>query len=85
MCSQDMRRVTAWVVIVAVPRAVTGYLGQNVPCPGFGTGAGVIASTLIVLVFASVLFIIFNRNKWAVIQPTAAEIIRPRSRCARKE
>ena len=34
--NDDMRRITAWVAIVAVPTAVTGFFGQNVPYPGFG-------------------------------------------------
>ena len=32
--NDDMRRITAWVAIVAVPTAVTGFFGQNVPYPG---------------------------------------------------
>ena len=34
--NDDMRRITAWVAIIAVPTAVTGFFGQNVPYPGFG-------------------------------------------------
>jgi magnesium transporter len=59
-----MRRITAWVAIVAVPTAVTGFFGQNVPYPGFGHTSGVIASTLIILVLAAALFTIFKRNNW---------------------
>jgi Mg2+ and Co2+ transporter CorA len=33
--NDDMRKITAWVAIVAVPTAVTGFFGQNVPYPGF--------------------------------------------------
>ena len=38
--NEDMRRITAWVAIVAVPTAVTGFFGQNVPFPGFGETSG---------------------------------------------
>jgi Mg2+ and Co2+ transporter CorA len=62
--NDDMRRITAWVAIVAVPTAVTGFFGQNVPYPGFGTTAGVIASTTIMLVMAVTLYIIFRHKKW---------------------
>ena len=51
--NEDMRRITAWVAIVAVPTAVTGFFGQNVPYPGFGTTAGFIASVLIIVVLAT--------------------------------
>ena len=62
--NEDMRRITAWVAIVAVPTAVTGFFGQNVPYPGFGTTAGVIASLLIIVVLALVLYIVFKRKEW---------------------
>jgi magnesium transporter len=62
--NEEMRRITAWVAIVAVPTAVTGFFGQNVPYPGFDTAGGFIASTLIIVVFSIVLFILFKRNKW---------------------
>ena len=62
--NEEMRRITAWVAIVAVPTAVTGFFGQNVPYPGFGTTAGVIASVLIIVVLATVLYIVFKRKEW---------------------
>lgn len=62
--NEDMRRITAWVAIVAVPTAVTGFFGQNVPYPGFGTTAGFIASMLLMIVFAAVLYIVFKRKDW---------------------
>jgi Mg2+ and Co2+ transporter CorA len=62
--NEQMRRITAWVAIVAVPTAVTGYFGQNVPYPGFGDQAGFIASALIIVILASVLFGVFKHNKW---------------------
>jgi magnesium transporter len=62
--NEDMRRITAWVAIVAVPTAVTGFFGQNIPYPGFGTTGGVIASTIMIVVLAVVLFVFFRRRKW---------------------
>jgi Mg2+ and Co2+ transporter CorA len=62
--NEDMRKITAWVAIVAVPTAVTGFFGQNVPYPGFDSTAGFIASTLIIVICAAVLFIIFKRKGW---------------------
>jgi magnesium transporter len=29
------RKLAAWAAIIAVPTAVTGFYGQNVPYPGF--------------------------------------------------
>src|SRR6202000_718649 len=31
-----MKKLTSWAAIIAVPTAVTGYFGQNVPYPGLG-------------------------------------------------
>jgi magnesium transporter len=62
--NEDMRKITAWVAIVAVPTAVTGFFGQNVPYPGFGTTEGFIASMLTMIILAVVLFIVFKRKDW---------------------
>jgi magnesium transporter len=35
-----------------------------VPYPGYGTTAGVIASVLIIVVLATVLYIVFKRKEW---------------------
>jgi magnesium transporter len=59
-----MRRITAWVAIVAVPTAVTGFFGQNVPYPGFGENSGFIASIAIMLIIAATLFLVFKRKNW---------------------
>ena len=62
--NDDMRRITAWVAIVAVPTAVTGFFGQNVPYPGFGKEVGFLASLVIMLLMAVTLYAIFRRKKW---------------------
>ena len=43
------KKLGAWAAIIAVPTAVTGFYGQNVPYPGFGHGSGFIASAFIIL------------------------------------
>jgi magnesium transporter len=62
--NDDMRRITAWVAIVAVPTAVTGFFGQNVPYPGFGQPAGVVASVTLMVALAVLLYIAFPRKRW---------------------
>ena len=62
--NDDMRRITAWVAIIAVPTAVTGFFGMNVPYPGFGHRAGFLFSVVIMLIAAAVLFVIFKTKKW---------------------
>jgi magnesium transporter len=59
-----MKQVTSWAAIIAVPTAVTGYYGQNVPFPGSGHMSGTISSAVIILVLAATLFIVFKRRGW---------------------
>ncbi|GAB1688554.1 magnesium transporter CorA family protein [Krasilnikovia sp. M28-CT-15] len=59
-----MKKVTSWAAIIAVPTAVTGFYGQNVPYPGFGQMSGFIASTAVTAVLAGALYIVFRRKDW---------------------
>ena len=40
-----MKKVTSWAAIIAVPTAITGFYGQNVPYPGFAAHWGFWFST----------------------------------------
>ena len=62
--NDDMRKITAWVAIIAVPTAVTGFFGQNVPYPGFGERAGFYTSIALMLVIAGLLYLIFKHKRW---------------------
>jgi magnesium transporter len=59
-----MKKLTAWAAIIAVPTAITGYYGQNVPYPGFGHEWGFIVSCAIILLLAGGLYISFRRRDW---------------------
>ena len=41
-----MKKVISWAAIIAVPTAVTGFYGQNLPYLGFATHAGFYASSI---------------------------------------
>jgi magnesium transporter len=58
------KQVTSWAAIIAVPTAVTGFYGQNVPYPGFGHIWGFWTSTLIIVVLSVGLYAIFRRKEW---------------------
>ncbi len=62
--NDDMRKISAWVGIVAVPTAVTGFFGMNVPYPGFGTLPGFLVSLGVMLAGAAVLYVFFRRRRW---------------------
>ncbi len=59
-----MKKLTAWAAIIAVPTAITGYFGQNVPYPGFGQTWGFILSAVAILVIAVGLYTMFKRQDW---------------------
>ncbi len=58
------KKVTSWAAIIAVPTLVTGIYGMNVPYPGFGRTWGVVASLGLMVVMASVLYVVFKRKDW---------------------
>lgn len=59
-----MKKLTGWAAIIAVPTAVTGFYGQNVPYPGFNTHTGFIVSTIVLVGIAAALYITFRMKKW---------------------
>ena len=59
-----MKKVTSWASIIAVPTAITGFYGQNVPYPGFGTEWGFLLSTGLTIVLSAVLYVSFKRRDW---------------------
>jgi magnesium transporter len=59
-----MKKVTSWAAIIAVPTAITGFYGQNVPYPGFGHTAGFWTSTIAIVVVSGLLYRVFRRRDW---------------------
>jgi magnesium transporter len=59
-----MKQLTAWAAIIAVPTAVTGFFGQNIPFPGFGQPLGVGLSVSIIVGAAGLLYVLFKRRGW---------------------
>jgi magnesium transporter len=59
-----MKKVTSWAAIIAIPTAVTGFYGQNVPYPGFQSTAGFWTSSGIIVVLSGLLYFSFRRRDW---------------------
>ncbi|MCW2622535.1 MAG: magnesium transporter [Frankiales bacterium] len=59
-----MKKLTSWAAIIAVPTAITGYFGQNVPYPDFGRESGVLFSTGLIVAVAGALYVYFKRRDW---------------------
>ncbi|WP_375502532.1 magnesium transporter CorA family protein [uncultured Jatrophihabitans sp.] len=62
--NNDTRKISAWVAIIAVPTAVTGFFGQNVPYPGFAAHSGFYVSSAVIVVVAAALYVVFRLKKW---------------------
>jgi magnesium transporter len=58
------KKLAAWAAIIAVPTAVTGFYGQNVPYPGFGHWTGFLVSTALIVVLAGGLYVLLRRRGW---------------------
>jgi magnesium transporter len=59
-----MRQVTSWAAIIAVPTAVTGFYGQNLPYPGFQKEWGFWMSLSILVGGSGGLFLFFKAKDW---------------------
>jgi magnesium transporter len=58
------RKLAAWAAIIAVPTALTGYFGQNVPYPGYEKFWGFLLSLAMIAVTAGGLFLYLRRRGW---------------------
>lgn len=58
------KKVTSWAAIIAVPTAVTGWYGQNLPYPGFASTSGLVSSALLIMGISTGLYWTFRRNGW---------------------
>ncbi len=59
-----MKKVTGWAAIIAVPTAVTGFYGMNVPYPGYSQSSGFVTSALLLVALSGGLYLLFKRHDW---------------------
>lgn len=59
-----MKKVTSWAAIIAVPTAITGFYGMNVPYPGVDTQWGVAVAVVVMLALSVILYTVFKRKNW---------------------
>jgi magnesium transporter len=58
------KKVTSWAAIIAVPTAITGFYGQNLPYPGYQDTAGFITSSVLIVGGSAGLYFLFKRKDW---------------------
>ena len=59
-----MKKVTSWAAIIAVPTAITGWFGQNIPYLGFDSVLGLWLSIGSIILVSGVLYLQFKRRDW---------------------
>lgn len=59
-----MKKVTSWAAIIAVPTAITGFYGQNIPYPGYGQEWGVWVSVGATVLASIALYAVFKWRNW---------------------
>ncbi len=62
--NQIMKKLAAWAAIIAVPTAITGWFGQNVPYWGYGQAWGVVLSIVLIISSGVALWAMFRANDW---------------------
>ena len=58
------KKVTSWAAIIAVPTAITGFYGQNLPYPGFADESGFLTSSVLIAALSGGLYVAFRRKDW---------------------
>ena len=58
------RKLAAWAAIIAVPTALTGYFGQNLPYPGYERFWGFLLSTALIVGSATGLYAYLKHRGW---------------------
>jgi magnesium transporter len=61
---ETVRKLSGWAAIIAVPTAVTGFYGQNVPYPGFGQWWGFVLSSVVTVLLAIGIWALFRKRGW---------------------
>jgi len=59
-----MKKLSAWAAIIAVPTLITGFMGMNVPYPGYSETGGFIAALVVMIAAVCTLFVLFKRSDW---------------------
>lgn len=62
--NQQVKKVTGWAAIVAVPTLITGWYGMNVPYPGAEQGWGVLSAAGLSVGVSAALYVVFKSRDW---------------------
>lgn len=59
-----MKKLAGWAAVIAVPTAITGWFGQNVPFPGFSESLGLWLSVVLIVALTGGVYVTLRRHDW---------------------
>jgi magnesium transporter len=59
-----MKKLASWAAVIAVPTFITGFMGMNVPYPGFASVWGVVGSVSLIVATVAWLIWFFHKRDW---------------------
>ncbi len=59
-----MKKLAGWAAIIAVPTLITGFMGMNVPYPGFSHWSGFVTALSVMVAAVAGLYWLFRRKDW---------------------
>ena len=59
-----MKKLTGWAAIIAVPTLITGFMGMNVPYPGFQSEVGFLIAFAVMIAAVTTLFVTLRKKDW---------------------
>ena len=59
-----MKKLTGWAAIIAVPTLITGFMGMNVPYPGFQSETGFLVALVVMVAAVTTLFVTLRKKDW---------------------
>lgn len=62
--NQVMKKLAAWAAIIAVPTAITGWFGQNIPYWGYESPVGLWVSVVSIVIASGALYLAFRTRDW---------------------
>jgi magnesium transporter len=62
--NQVLKRLTALTLIIALPTLITSFYGMNVPLPFQDQPDAVVGITVIIVIIAVIMLVIFSRRRW---------------------
>ena len=58
------KKLASWAAVIAVPTAITGFYGQNLPFPGIEHWSGTITSIAAMIILTAGVYLLLRKRHW---------------------